>query len=108
MSSITNGWAPKHHWHEARGAPGARAPDIPLSVPRSQPAGAQALDRLPAIWDASDPGPALAQVLALKLQEIDARIAALQVLRQTLAERVATDCPLRARTAATPSALAAV
>lgn len=64
-------------------------------------------DRLPAIWEASDPGPALAQMLALKLQEIDARIAALQALRQTLAERVATDCPLRARTAATPSALAA-
>jgi MerR family copper efflux transcriptional regulator len=52
-------------------------------------------DRLPAIWDAADPAPALSQVLALKLHEIDARIAALQALRQTLAERVATDCPLR-------------
>ena len=54
-------------------------------------------DRLPAIWDAAEPGPALAQVLAAKLQEIDDRIAALQALRQTLAERVATDCPLQAR-----------
>lgn len=53
-------------------------------------------DRLPGIWDAPDPGPALAQVLAAKLQEIDTRIAALQVLRQTLAERVAADCPLQA------------
>ena len=52
-------------------------------------------DRLPGIWDAPDPGPALAQVLAAKLQEIDTRITALQVLRQTLAERVAADCPLR-------------
>ena len=54
-------------------------------------------DRLPAIWDAAEPGPALAQVLAAKLQEIDDRIAALQALRQTLAERVATDCPLQAQ-----------
>lgn len=58
-------------------------------------------DRLPAIWDAADPGPALAQVLAIKLQEIDARIAALQALRQTLAERVALDCPLHAARSAT-------
>ena len=54
-------------------------------------------DRLPAIWDAAEPGPALAQVLTAKLQEIDDRIAALQALRQTLAEREATDCPLQAR-----------
>ena len=54
-------------------------------------------DRLPAIWDAAEPGPALAQVLAAKLQEIDERIAALQALRQTLAERVATDCTLQGR-----------
>ena len=40
-------------------------------------------DRLPAIWDAAEPGPALAQVLAAKLQEIDDRIAALQALRQS-------------------------
>lgn len=57
-------------------------------------------DRLPAIWDSADPGPAMAQVLAVKLQEIDTRIAALQALRQTLAERVALDCPLRAVTVA--------
>ena len=57
-------------------------------------------DRLPAIWDAADPAPALSQVLALKLHEIDARIAALQALRQTLAERVALDCPLHAARAA--------
>ena len=44
-------------------------------------------DRLPAIWDAAEPGPALAQVLTAKLQEIDDRIAALQALRQTLAEQ---------------------
>ena len=52
-------------------------------------------DRLPGIWDAPEPGPALAQVLAMKLLEIDTRIAALQTLRQTLAERVAADCPLQ-------------
>ncbi len=41
-------------------------------------------DRLPSIWDAPEPGPLLNQVLASKLGEIDARIAALQALRQTL------------------------
>ena len=54
-------------------------------------------DRLPAIWDAAEPGPALAQVLAAKLQEIDDRIAALQSLRFFFFELVATDCPLQAR-----------
>ena len=54
-------------------------------------------DRLPSIWDAPEPGPLLNQVLASKLGEIDARITALQALRQTLAERVATDCPLHTR-----------
>ena len=39
---------------------------------------------------------ALAGVLAVKLQEIDARITALQALRETLAERVAAACPLLA------------
>ena len=53
-------------------------------------------DRLPGIWDAPDPAPAIAGVLAVKLQEIDARIAALQALRETLAERVAAACPLLA------------
>ena len=61
-------------------------------------------DRLPAIWDAAEPGPALAQVLAAKLREIDERIAALQALRQTLAERVTTDCPLQARPPRTKAA----
>lgn len=51
-------------------------------------------DRLPALWDAPDPAPALAAVLGHKLAEIDARIAALQALRTTLAERVALACPL--------------
>lgn len=54
-------------------------------------------DRLPMIWDAPEPSPLLNQVLASKLGEIDTRIAALQALRQTLAERVATDCPLHTR-----------
>lgn len=51
-------------------------------------------DRLPAIWDAPDPAPAIAEVLSVKLQEIDVRIAALQALRETLAERVTATCPL--------------
>ncbi len=51
-------------------------------------------DRLPTIWDAPDPAPAVTEVLSAKLLEIDARIAALQALRQTLAERVLADCPL--------------
>lgn len=53
-------------------------------------------DRLPAIWDAPDPAPAITEVLSAKLLEIDARIAALQALRQTLSERVLADCPLAA------------
>ncbi|OYT91955.1 MAG: MerR family transcriptional regulator [Burkholderiales bacterium PBB3] len=54
-------------------------------------------DKLPAIWDAADPAPALAQVLGEKLQEIDTRIAALGQLRNDLAERLGLDCPLTAR-----------
>lgn len=50
--------------------------------------------RLPDIWDAADPAPAIAQVLGEKLQEIDARIAALQALREQLAVRIALECPL--------------
>ena len=38
----------------------------------------------------------LVRMANISLNQIDARIAALQALRQTLAERVATDCPLRA------------
>ena len=53
--------------------------------------------KLPAIWDAADPAPALAQVLGEKLQEIDTRIAALGQLRNDLAERLGLDCPLTAR-----------
>jgi MerR family transcriptional regulator, copper efflux regulator len=49
---------------------------------------------LPAIWDADDPGPAIAQVLAEKLGEVDARIVALQALREGLATRLALACPL--------------
>jgi MerR family copper efflux transcriptional regulator len=52
--------------------------------------------RLPAIWDASEPGPAIAQVLGEKLLEIDARIGALQGLRAQLAQRLNLDCPLTA------------
>ena len=55
---------------------------------------------MPGIWDAPEPGPMIAQVLAGKLTEIDARIAGLQALRQTLAERVASECPLRGADAA--------
>lgn len=54
-------------------------------------------DKLPAIWDAADPTPALAQVLGDKLQEIDARIAALGQLRNDLAQRLGLDCPLTTR-----------
>lgn len=51
-------------------------------------------DRMPSIWESDDPAPRIAEVLSAKLQEIDARIAALQALRQSLAERIPTDCPL--------------
>jgi MerR family transcriptional regulator, copper efflux regulator len=49
---------------------------------------------LPAIWDAADPGPAIARVLAEKLSEVDERIVALQALRQGLATRLVLACPL--------------
>ncbi len=51
-------------------------------------------ERLPQLWDAPDPAPALAAVLAHKLTEIDARIAALTELRTVLAGRIALACPL--------------
>ena len=54
-------------------------------------------DKLPAIWDMPDPAPALARVLGEKLQEIDARIAALGQLRNDLAERLGLECPLAER-----------
>jgi DNA-binding transcriptional MerR regulator len=55
---------------------------------------AEIAHRLPEIWLAADPRPALAEVLAVKLQEIDERIAALGTLREQLATRIALDCPL--------------
>lgn len=55
--------------------------------------------KLPELWDAEEPGPAIALVLREKLQEIDARIAALQRLREALAQRVTQDCPLNPKTA---------
>ncbi len=50
--------------------------------------------KLPDIWDAADPGPAIAQVLSEKLKEIDLRIDALRELREQLAARIALACPL--------------
>lgn len=55
--------------------------------------------KLPAIWDAADPAPAIAAVLGEKLLEIDARIDALQALRTQLALRLGLDCPLTAEPA---------
>lgn len=49
--------------------------------------------KLPAIWEAADPGPAITEVLGEKLLEIDARIEALRSLREQLALRLALDCP---------------
>lgn len=51
-------------------------------------------NKLPAVWSASEPGPAIVQMLAEKLQEIDARIDGLRALREQLAVRVALECPL--------------
>ena len=50
--------------------------------------------KLPEIWEQTDPGPAIAQVLTEKLGEIDARIQALAELREGLATRLALACPL--------------
>lgn len=50
--------------------------------------------KLPELWDAAEPGPAIVQVLGEKLLEIDARIEALQVLRGALAQRLTQACPL--------------
>lgn len=49
---------------------------------------------LPGIWEAADPGPAIATVLSEKLKEIDARIEALRQLREQLATRITLVCPL--------------
>ncbi len=50
--------------------------------------------KLPSIWDAADPGPAIARVLSEKMKEIDTRIEALRQLREELAVRVVMACPL--------------
>jgi MerR family copper efflux transcriptional regulator len=49
---------------------------------------------LPAVWQQAEPGPAIQQLLAAKLGEIDARIDALKALRDGLAERLGQACPL--------------
>lgn len=51
-------------------------------------------NKLPGIWEQTEPGPAITQVLQEKLLEIDARIAALKALREGLATRLASACPL--------------
>ena len=52
--------------------------------------------QLPELWVANELGPAIARVLGAKLLEIDARIVALQGLRNQLATRLGLDCPLTA------------
>ena len=49
---------------------------------------------LPPLWEATDPGPAVAALLAEKLQDIDGRIAALKSMREDLAMRLGQVCPL--------------
>lgn len=56
--------------------------------------------KLPEIWEQTEPGPAITQVLEEKLREIDARIAALQGLREGLASRLVLACPLTPQTTA--------
>ncbi|WP_313147032.1 MerR family transcriptional regulator [Stenotrophomonas sp.] len=51
--------------------------------------------RLPRLWEQADAGPLLAAALQEKLADIDARIAALGALRQDLATRLASACPLQ-------------
>lgn len=57
-------------------------------------------NKLPAVWNAPEPGPAITQLLAEKLQEIDERIEGLRALREQLAARIALTCPLVAGTPA--------
>lgn len=59
--------------------------------------------KLPDVWDQEDPGPAITQVLQEKLTEIDVRIAALHALREDLASRLASACPLRTPAASASS-----
>ena len=56
--------------------------------------------KLPTLWGAADPGSLMTQVLGEKLQDLDARIAALQGLRGQLAQQMEAGCPLSAATAA--------
>lgn len=51
-------------------------------------------NKLPAVWSAAEPGPAIGRLLAEKMREIDERIDGLRALREQLAARVAMDCPL--------------
>lgn len=51
-------------------------------------------NKLPAVWSASEPGHAIVQLLAEKVQEIDERIDGLRALREQLAVRIALACPL--------------
>jgi len=53
--------------------------------------------RLPELWRQSEPSLAIAQVLQEKLLEIDQRIAALKALREDLADRLASACPLASK-----------
>ncbi|AWH54295.1 MerR family transcriptional regulator [Stenotrophomonas sp. ESTM1D_MKCIP4_1] len=56
--------------------------------------------RLPRLWEQADAGPLLAAALQEKLADIDARIVALSALRQDLATRLASACPLQPHAAA--------
>jgi DNA-binding transcriptional MerR regulator len=51
-------------------------------------------ESLPAVWNASDPDTAVAQLLMEKVQSIDARIEELRELKTELIERAAQMCPL--------------
>jgi len=51
-------------------------------------------ESLPALWNAENPDTAVAQLLADKVEVIDARIAELQDLKKELLHRVAQLCPL--------------
>jgi MerR family copper efflux transcriptional regulator len=57
-------------------------------------------NKLPAVWNVAEPGPAITQLLAEKLQEIDERIEGLRALREQLAARLALTCPLAGGTPA--------
>lgn len=50
---------------------------------------------LPQLWQVDGSGDGIAAIMQAKLRDIDERIAMLQALRQDLAARVASDCPLR-------------